>query len=271
MSPGNLIRQTRNRHGLSQRRLARRAGASQAWISRVERDEVSPSIESLERLLLVMGEKLCLDTDALSDDDEVDPDWRRAHRGRSMTECLERSFDAARFASELRGRGGSAMGDGSFSPERIFGALQRHSVDYVAIGGVAANAHGSRRVTLDVDIIFEPSDANYRRLAAALDELDALETAVDSDFRSLDPRESFDLARAKVLKLGTSSGDFDIVNGAPGAPPYEGLRARAVSVEVRGVRIPMTSLDDLIAMKRAAGRPQDIRDIAELTEGGADE
>ena len=158
------------------------------------------------------------------------------------------------------------MSAGRFSPEGIFGALERHSVDYVAIGGVAANAHGSRRVTLAVDIIPEPSDANYQRLAAALDELDAPVTAVDSDFRSLDPRDSFDLARAKVLKLATAAaGDLDIVNGAPGAPPYEDLRARAVEVEVRSVRIPMASLDDLIAMKRAAGRPQDIRDIADLT------
>src|SRR5215467_3415342 len=105
MSSGELIRQTRNRNGLSQRRLARRAGASQAWISRVERDEVSPSIESMERLLLVMGEKLRLGTDALPAD-EGDPDWRRAHRARSMTERLERSFDAARFAGELRGAAG---------------------------------------------------------------------------------------------------------------------------------------------------------------------
>lgn len=162
------------------------------------------------------------------------------------------------------------MNDGTFSPEGILGALGRHSVDYVAIGGVAANAHGSRRVTLDVDVIPEPSDANYRRLAAALDELGAPETAVDSDFRDLDPRDSFDLARAKVLKLATAAGDLDIVNGAPGAPPYDDLRGRAVEVEVRGVRIPMASLDDLIAMKRAAGRPRDLRDIAELTGGGAE-
>lgn len=162
------------------------------------------------------------------------------------------------------------MSDRSFSPEGIFAVLQRHSVDYVAIGGVAASAHGSRRVTLDVDVIPEPSDANYRRLAAALDDLDAPQTAVDSDFRSLDPRDNFDLARAKVLKLATASGDLDIVNGAPGAPPYEDLRSRAVEVEVRGIRIPLASVDDLIAMKRATGRPRDLRDIADLT-GGVDE
>ena len=143
--------------------------------------------------------------------------------------------------------------------------LQRHGVDYVAIGGIAANAHGSRRLTFDVDIIPTPEEPNYERLAAALDELEASVSATDSEFRELDPRDSFDLARARVLKLATAAGDLDILNGAPGAPPYEDLRKRAVEVEVRGTTVRIASLDDVIAMKRAVGRPRDLRDIADLT------
>jgi hypothetical protein len=157
------------------------------------------------------------------------------------------------------------MSEKPFSAEEIFAKLERHGVDYVAIGGIAANAYGSRRLTLDVDIIPEPATPNYKRLAAALDELDAPATVVDASFRSLDPRDSFDLARADVLKLPTAAGDLDVINGAPGAPPYEDLRKRAIEVEVRGTRIRIASLDDLIAMKRAAGRPRDLRDIADLT------
>lgn len=143
--------------------------------------------------------------------------------------------------------------------------LHRHGVDYVTIGGIAANAHGSRRLTLDVDIVPAPAGPNYERLVAALDELGAPESAVDSAFRTLDPRDSFDLARADVLKLATAAGDLDLLNGAPGAPPYEDLRERAIEVEVRGTPIRIAGLDDLIAMKRAGGRPKDLRDIAELT------
>jgi hypothetical protein len=157
------------------------------------------------------------------------------------------------------------MSRNTFSAGEIFAKLERHGVDYVAIGGIAANAHGSRRLTLDVDIIPEPATSNYERLAAALDELNAPKTAVDSGFRSLDPRDSFDLARADVLKLATEAGDLDVINSAPGAPPYGDLRKRAIEVEVRGTRIRIASLDDLIAMKRAAGRPRDLRDIADLT------
>jgi predicted nucleotidyltransferase len=157
------------------------------------------------------------------------------------------------------------MSEPSFSPQEIFAALHRQGVDYVAIGGFAANAYGSRRLTLDVDIVPAPEQDNYERLAAALDELGAPESAVDSAFRDLDPRDGFDLARARIVKLPTASGDLDLMNAALGAPPYEDLRARAVEVEVRGTPIRIASLDDLIAMKRASGRPQDIRDIAELT------
>jgi hypothetical protein len=153
----------------------------------------------------------------------------------------------------------------NFSPQAIFAALHRHRVDYVTIGGIAANAHGSRRLTLDVDIIPAPEDSNYQRLAAALDELGAPDSAVDSSFRDLDPRDSFDLARADILKLPTPAGDLDVLNGAIGAPPYGDLRDRAIEVEVRGTPVRVASLDDIIAMKRATGRPQDLRDIADLT------
>lgn len=157
------------------------------------------------------------------------------------------------------------MSERSFSPQEIFAALHRHGVDYVTIGGIAANAHGSRRLTLDVDVVPAPDEANYQRLVAALDELGAPASAVDSEFRDFEPRDSFDLARARILKLPTAAGDLDLLNGALGAPPYEDLRKRSVEVEVRGTPVRIASLDDLIAMKRASGRPQDLRDIAELT------
>jgi hypothetical protein len=157
------------------------------------------------------------------------------------------------------------MSESRFSPQEIFAALHRHGVDYVAIGGFAANAHGSRRLTLDVDIVPAPEQENYRRLAMALDELGAPDSVVDSAFRDLDPRDNFDLARARILRLPTAAGDLDLLNAALGAPPYDDLRERAIGVEVRGTPIRVASLDDLIAMKRASGRSQDLRDIAELT------
>jgi transcriptional regulator with XRE-family HTH domain len=102
MTSGELIRDARRRHRLSQRRLALRSGASQAWISRVERGEVSPSAESLDRLLMVMGETLHLRAERLVGDED-DPTWSEINRTRPMAERLERAFDAAAFADELHG------------------------------------------------------------------------------------------------------------------------------------------------------------------------
>jgi transcriptional regulator with XRE-family HTH domain len=99
---GQIIKDARARHGLSQRRLALRSGAGQAWISRVEREEVSPSVESLERLLLVMGETLSMQAERMGDDE--DRDWAKVHRARPMAERLERAFDVASFAGDLRGK-----------------------------------------------------------------------------------------------------------------------------------------------------------------------
>ena len=59
MSPAaELLRDARRRHGVSQRALARRSQTSQTHISRIERGEVSPSIETLDRLLRALGERL---------------------------------------------------------------------------------------------------------------------------------------------------------------------------------------------------------------------
>jgi transcriptional regulator with XRE-family HTH domain len=103
MLSGELIRDARRRHGLSQRSLALRSGAGQAWISRIERGEVSPSVESLERLLSVMGETLRLEAERVGAEEEEDLAWGRVHGARPMAERLERAFDAAAFAADLHG------------------------------------------------------------------------------------------------------------------------------------------------------------------------
>jgi transcriptional regulator with XRE-family HTH domain len=103
MDAGGMVAQLRERHGLSQRALAVRASTSQAWISRVERGEISPSVDSLERLLHAMGEQLVLDNVRLSHDD-TDRHHRATTAAMDMPERLERALSAASFAAELHGR-----------------------------------------------------------------------------------------------------------------------------------------------------------------------
>jgi predicted nucleotidyltransferase len=153
-----------------------------------------------------------------------------------------------------------------FNPGAILAALERHDVRYVLIGGLAANAHGVRRTTRDVDVIIERSEVNLERFAAAVRELEVGSPVIDSRLQELDPLDPDDLARAANVSLDTREGELDLMNEAKGAPPFDRLASRAVVVEVFGTRVPVAGLDDLIALKHASGRDVDLRDIADLTD-----
>jgi predicted nucleotidyltransferase len=149
---------------------------------------------------------------------------------------------------------------------RLLRALDAHGVEFVVAGGLAAIAHGARRMTLDLDIVPRPDAANYARLAEAVDELGIEgETVVDGTFRELDPRDGVDLARASNVTLRTGAGRLDLLNAALGAPPYDELAADSAQATIAGVTVRVVGIDDLIAMKRALGRPRDLQDIADLT------
>ena len=116
MSAGSIIREARKRRGLSQERLALRAGTRQSAISRLERDEISPSVETLELLLNAMGETLELDTRQM--DRDYDPLHRRAMEQREPAERLALAVSWNRMAGRLRragqeSRAGSASGPGA--------------------------------------------------------------------------------------------------------------------------------------------------------------
>jgi uncharacterized protein len=96
---GELIKRTRERNGLSQRRLALRAGTDQAAISRIERGETSPTVETLERLLAAMGERLSLQPQALERD--YDPLHMRTTLERSPEERLRLAISWNRLAGRL--------------------------------------------------------------------------------------------------------------------------------------------------------------------------
>jgi transcriptional regulator with XRE-family HTH domain len=103
MTPGELIRSTRKRHGLSQQRLARRVGTHQSAISRLESDRNSPSVDTLELLLHAMGEELRLASEPLRRD--YDPIHRRAGAARSPAERLALGISWNRMAGRLRAAG----------------------------------------------------------------------------------------------------------------------------------------------------------------------
>jgi transcriptional regulator with XRE-family HTH domain len=89
MFAAELVRDARRRHGLSQRSLALRAGTTQAWVSAIERGRAHPSVEMLQRLLLVMGEELVLESRPLASDAQHDPVAFAAARRQRPSERLQ--------------------------------------------------------------------------------------------------------------------------------------------------------------------------------------
>ena len=100
-SPGELLREARRRHGLTQQQLARRARTSQAAISRIERGLVSPSVAMLERLLQLAGEQLTLGAEPL--EDGIDRTLIRENLERTPEERIEHIASLSRFVDEIRG------------------------------------------------------------------------------------------------------------------------------------------------------------------------
>jgi len=108
MSPGQLIRAMRTRRGLSQRSLARRTGTQQSAISRLEADEISPSVETLELLMLAMGERLELGAAPL--EHPYDPTHLAATAARPPGERLALGISWNRLAGRLAAAGREARG-----------------------------------------------------------------------------------------------------------------------------------------------------------------
>jgi hypothetical protein len=143
----------------------------------------------------------------------------------------------------------------SFSPLAALEVLTEHGVRFVMIGGVAAAAHGSPSLTGDLDVCYERDPENLDRLAAALEELHAT-------LRGADPEAGFvlegrSLAAGDHFTFTTDAGDLDVLGTPAGTDGFSDLDANAVDVDLDGLVVRVASLEDLIRMKRAAGRPKD--------------
>jgi hypothetical protein len=153
----------------------------------------------------------------------------------------------------------------------FFRRLADADIDFVLIGGLAVNAHGVIRSTKDIDIVPSDDRANLKRLADLLTDLNVRRLGVsDAEFAEnempFDPTRPEDLAQGGNFRLDTSLGILDLMQWVPGIeadhayerwPPM--LSAQAFGTEIR-----VCSLRHLRTMKRTAGRPQDLQDLADL-------
>jgi predicted nucleotidyltransferase len=144
----------------------------------------------------------------------------------------------------------------------LFRTLAEHGVDFLVIGGVAAQVHGHRRTTKDLDVTPAPDPKNFERLATALVALAAYPVELGASAPT-PTAEQLQIASI-VPPLATRHGDLHILNDVPGATAYAEMRTRALITDLDGIPVHIVGLDDLVRMKQTTGRPSDIEDIEAL-------
>jgi predicted nucleotidyltransferase len=144
-----------------------------------------------------------------------------------------------------------------FRPEEVLSRLVSAGVQFVVIGGLAARAHGSPSGTQDLDICFARDRDNLHRIADVLRDILAVRRGLPSDAPPMPPLDVRTLRATSLLTLDTRFGPFDLLANPDPGFDFESLLRGSLEAEVLGVRVRFAGLDDLIAMKRAAGRPKD--------------
>jgi hypothetical protein len=161
-----------------------------------------------------------------------------------------------------------AEGRPAFDPRRILAVLDRHRVDYVLIGGLAAVLHGAPHPTGDVDITLGRHRRNLARLSPALTELRARMRFPGRPDGLVFTHDQGSLGRMfaamQSVNLVTPHGPLDIVVEPPGMAGYRDLRRNAVGMRFEGVPVQVAALDDLIRCKEATHRPKDLEVLPAL-------
>jgi hypothetical protein len=144
-----------------------------------------------------------------------------------------------------------------FRPDEILRRLLAADVRFVLVGGLAAQTHGSPSLTNDLDICYARDLDNLKALAAVLEDIAAIRRGLPADAPPLPPLDARTLRAGGLFTLTTRFGDFDLLADPDPGLDYDTLLRSAVPAVSNGIAVMAAGLDDLIAMKRAAGRPKD--------------
>lgn len=154
--------------------------------------------------------------------------------------------------------------------EPIFENLNRHQARYVVVGGLAVVLHGHARLTAGVDLVVDFTPGQLERTLTALSELGLRARAPVEllDFASPEHRTAWIREKGmRVFSLWDPNNPMREVDLFVEPPiSFDELWTRSRVVELSTVTVRIAGVDDLIAMKRLAGRPEDLSDIAALDE-----
>jgi predicted nucleotidyltransferase len=141
-------------------------------------------------------------------------------------------------------------------------AFFQAGVEFIIVGGAAATAHGSARLTQDLDLVYRRTPENIARLATAIAPYDPYLCGAPPGlpFRF----DAATIQRGLDCTLTTKLGDIDLLGEITGGGGYEGLLPDSIQLIIFGVKCWCLGLERLIEVKRAAGRPKDFEAIADL-------
>jgi hypothetical protein len=154
--------------------------------------------------------------------------------------------------------------------EPVLAALASAGVRYVVVGGVATVLHGHVRLTADLDLAIDLSTDQARRAIDALTALGLAPLLPVAAVDFADPvirRQWVEERNLKVFSMYDPAEPLRQVDLLAEDPlPFDELWERAVTVPVGSIDVRVVAIDDLLAMKRTAGRPQDLADVEALEE-----
>jgi hypothetical protein len=145
---------------------------------------------------------------------------------------------------------------------RLLAALAEGQVKFIVVGGAAAIAHGSARLTFDLDVVYARDPENLRRLVTVLVPFHPYLRGAPAGLPFVWDERT--LRNGLNFTLTTDLGDIDVLGEIVGGGGYEALLPSTTELEVHGLRCLCLSIVKLIEVKRAAGRPKDFEAIAEL-------
>lgn len=145
---------------------------------------------------------------------------------------------------------------------QLLATLAEAQVEFIIVGGLAATAHGSARLTQDVDVVYARSSDNIDRVVRALAPFRPYLRGAPAGLPFVWDRETIE--RGLNFTLTTTIGDIDLLGEITGGGGYAALAPHAVELDFFGLPCLCLDLPWLIRVKRAAGRPRDLEAIAEL-------
>lgn len=248
MNVGRALSRARRLAGLSQRALAERTDVSQSTIARAESGSMGLRVDTFERLLRECGFALEVERRLGMGVDRTTFSFRSSPRDR-IALMAAAAVNVSEFVASAR----NEKPLGPFDPLHMLLGLANHGVAFVVIGGMADAAHGGASITDDLDICYSSERANVDVMIAALKSLDAA------------PRvRRYDLRFREVCSFSTPLGSLDCVRMPRGTYGFDDVARDAASIDIEGTTVRVASLDDLVRMKRAAGRLADLGELEVL-------